>query len=72
MEGLEDAWPHLHFFLHTHGNPTSFIFAKLVAFNLLISFFLLNNLSVTSNAMKEPIMHNLYFGCLATGLLVFS
>ena len=69
MEGLEDAWPRLHYFLHTHGHSV-FYFRSKVAFNLLISFLLLNILSVTQNAIKEePNMHILYFGCLVTDLL---
>ena len=47
-----------------------FYFRSKVAFNLLISFLLLNILSVTQNAIKEePNMYILYFGCLVTDLL---
>ena len=49
-----------------------FYFHSKIAYNLLISFLLLNNLSVAQNATKEITnMHIFHFGCLATNLLDF-
>ena len=71
MEGPEDAWPRLYYFLHTHDHSV-FYFRSQIEFNLLKSILQLKNLSVTQNALKEePNMHILYFGCLATNLLEF-
>ena len=56
-------------FLDTHGHSKYFIFAHRYSLTSLY-LFLLFNLSVTYNAIKEePNMHILYFGCLATDLL---
>ena len=39
MEGLEDAWPGLHYFLDTHGHSKSFIFAHRYDLTSLYLFF---------------------------------
>ena len=45
MDGLEDAWPLLYYFLHTYGISVVY-FRSQIEFNLLISFLQQNSLSV--------------------------
>ena len=47
MEGLEDAWPRLCYFLHTHGHSKSTIFEHRKHLTFFISSVLIKNVSAT-------------------------